>query len=181
MAQLLEGVQHELYIEPVEENVNIKINPKTGQISFQFFRLFTSLREFWCSNSFKDRLILFWTRLQSSASTYKLNRIFFLPKMSHTVERTANKRSIVNVHTADTIYFWSIKHQSIVKLTRALFRDNRNGFSCELCIPRYRPLAHSSPCPFVGLNFDHYRKHVINAQNFYRRTLVWTSRKFCLS
>ena len=89
----------------------------------------------------------------------------------------AQRPPVPNVYSSDIIYFWSIKHQHIVKLTRSIFENVQNGFPCELCIPRYRPFMYGKPCQFVSNDFDQYKRHVINSENYYRRALVWTNCK----
>ena len=101
--------------------------------------------------------------------------------MSSLVPIEYEKRRIV--FNSNTIYFYSIKHQQLIRLSSS---DIRGRQQCELCIPIYPnpffPINHKDPngaCRFEFTSLTSFIHHILSREEKrYKRPLVWTNGKF---
>ena len=86
-----------------------------------------------------------------------------------------NSPRLQRVHASDLIYYYSLKHQSIVTISKDDFRLNKS-IACELCIPVYRYRAESrKPCVCKFTKLSQFKNHIVHCENQWKRELAWST------
>lgn len=86
----------------------------------------------------------------------------------------------------DFIYFYSIKHSRLMKLTAYDVNQGRlKNAKCELCVAKYSKPKNSKQtntqeCDFRYTNFYKAKRHFYSAERKYCRQLIWSQSKFHL-
>ena len=99
---------------------------------------------------------------------------------SRLLDSNLNPR-LIAIREADTIHYWSIKHQQIFTVSPNNFREEYKPLHpCLLYIPRYHASAQSSECKSKFNSLDKLKTHISICEYTFARELMWANSKYNL-